>query len=73
MFRGNGKMGWILLGLSVIPAMLVFRFGYRDGGWHWGAALATALIPIAFTYFMGIIGLIIAIAFAAAVWKATSI
>lgn len=66
-------IGWIFLGISLFLALLVFRLGYRDGDWHWGAALGAALIPVAFTFFLGIIGFIVAIAFTVAVWKATSI
>ncbi|MEM1354825.1 MAG: hypothetical protein AAGC44_10660 [Planctomycetota bacterium] len=63
----------VLLGISLFLAILVFRMGYRDGDWHWGAALAVALIPVAFTLFLGIIGFIVAIGFTVAIWKATSI
>lgn len=66
-------MHLILVGISLIFALLVFRLGYRDGDWHWGAALAAAAIPVAFTFFLGIIGILVAIAFTVAVWKAVSI
>lgn len=64
---------YIFLGLSCILAFMVFRMGYRDGDWHWGAALAVACVPVAFTLVLSIIGFIVAIAYTVAIWKATSI
>jgi len=64
---------YILLALSLFLGFLVFRMGYRDGDWHWGAALAAACVPFAFTLVLSIIGFIVAIAYTVAIWKATSI
>lgn len=58
-----------ILLIALIPTFATFWIGHRSG-WHWGAALAAAAIPLAFTFFLGIIGLLIAFAFVTAVWKA---
>ncbi|MEX1088272.1 MAG: hypothetical protein WEC36_03530 [Phycisphaeraceae bacterium] len=64
-------LGIVFLGIACLIALAVFRMGV-SAGWHWGGALGAALIPIAFTFFLGIIGLLIAGAFLAAIWKATA-
>ena len=58
-----------ILVIALIPTLGTFWIGHRSG-WHWGAALAAAAIPLVFAFFLGIIGLIIGFAFLVAVWKA---
>ena len=64
-------LGLILLGISLFLGLAVFRLGVR-ADWHWAGALVAALVPIAFTFFLGIIGLIIGGVFLGAVWKTTA-
>lgn len=64
-------LGIVLLIVACLIGIIVFKLG-RDAGWHWAGALFVALIPVAFTFFLGIIGLLIAGAFAGAIWKATA-
>ena len=61
--------GLVFLGLAVAIGGGVFRVGV-GAGWHWGKALAAAAVPVAFTFFLGFIGLLIGAAFLVAVWKA---
>ncbi len=65
-------MGYVLLGVSVVMGLIVFRIG-KNADWHWAAALMAAAIPIAFTFFLGLIGLLIGGAFVSAVWKASNV
>lgn len=62
-------MGIVLLVIALIMGVAVFKIG-SDAGWHWGGGIAAALVPIGFTFFLGILGLIIGGFFVAAVWKA---
>jgi hypothetical protein len=55
----------VALGLSV----MVFRLA-SGNGWHWTLALFLALIPLGFTFFLGIIGLLLAGVFVGAAYKA---
>jgi len=64
-------IGLILLGISLILGFAVFRLGV-GADWHWAAALVAALVPVGFTFFLGIIGLIIGGVFVGVIWKATS-
>ena len=61
-------MGLIFLGIAFVLALFVFRVG-SQAGWHWGQCLAGALVPIVFTFFLGILGVGIGFAFVVAVWK----
>lgn len=65
-------MGYALLGIAAIMGVAVFRLGL-NADWHWVAALLAAAVPVAFTFFMGIIGLLVGGAFVAAVWKASEV
>lgn len=60
----------IFLGVAVVIGIIVFRLGL-GADWHWAYCVLAALVPIAFTFFLGIIGLIISAVFAGAVYKAT--
>ena len=55
----------IALGLGV----MVFRLA-TGNEWHWALGLFLALIPLAFTLVLGIIGLLIAAVFVGAAYKA---
>jgi hypothetical protein len=59
------------LALGCVFGAIVYYLG-TGADWHWGAALAAALVPVAFTYFMGVLGLLISAAFVAAIYKATT-
>ncbi len=61
-----------LLGVSVLFGFGVFRIGTQSD-WHWIAALLAALVPVAFTFFLGLIGLIVGGAFLVSVWKASNV
>ena len=62
-------MMFLVLGCAL--GALVFRF-CTNAGWHWGAALGAALVPVAFTGFLGLLGLLISGAFVSAMYKATA-
>ena len=64
-------LGTVFLVIACIIGFIVFRLGV-GADWHWVGALRATLIPIAFTYFLGIIGLLIFAAFVAAIWRATA-
>jgi len=61
-----------LLCVSVIMALVVFRTGIQSD-WGWVGALIAALVPVTFTFFLGIIGLLIGGVFMASVWKASNV
>jgi hypothetical protein len=61
----------LFLSVSFLMGFLVFRAG-RSTGWHWFGALAAAVVPVAFTFFLGLIGLFIAIAYTMAIYKSIS-
>lgn len=63
--------GIFLLFVAAILGVLVFILGLR-GGWHWAGAGVAALLPVAFTFFMGVIGLLIAFGFVFSIYKLTS-
>jgi hypothetical protein len=54
--------------IAIVLAILVFGLAKRSD-WHWGVALGLAAIPIAFTVFLGIYGVIIAAIFTASMYK----
>ncbi|MCX5659800.1 MAG: hypothetical protein NTW19_08775 [Planctomycetota bacterium] len=56
--------------IALIMAAGVYFMG-TNANWHWAGALTAALAPIAFAYLLGHIGILIAGAFTAAIWKAT--
>ncbi len=55
----------IILVIGCGLGALVFRLG-TNAGRHWGAALGVALVPIAFTFVLGVLGLLISALFVAA-------
>ena len=59
-----------LLGISLIIAMVVFWLGLA-ADWPWGGAVVAALVPIAFTLFFGIVGIVISVIYLGAIFKAT--
>ena len=61
----------IFLGVGIILGAMTFRLG-RNADWHWAAALVVALVPIGFTFFMGILGLLISAVFVGSLYKATA-
>jgi hypothetical protein len=58
----------VFLLLSIGLGFLVFWVTQR-AGWHWALALAVAAIPLTFTFFLGVIGLLVGALFAAAMYK----
>lgn len=60
----------VVLVIAGVISLIVFRLGVA-ADWHWGAALVAACVPIAFAYFGSGLGLLLSIAFAAAIYKAT--
>ena len=66
-----GALGLLLLGISLVIAFAVFKLG-RGADWHWVGALAAAFVPVVFTFFLGVIGLVIGGVFLGAIWKATA-
>ena len=63
--------GWLFVAIALGMGVVVFRLGH-NAGWHWGGCGAAAVVPVVFTYFLGIIGLLIGGAFMAAIWKAAA-
>lgn len=63
------ELAIVFLGISLVFAVITYRIG-SQAGWHWGAALAAAFVPIVFTFFCGILGVGVGFAFVVAVWKA---
>jgi hypothetical protein len=61
-------LGIIFLAIGLALGIVVFFLGTR-ANWHWGWALASAAVPVTFVFFLGIIGLLIAGAFVAAIYK----
>jgi hypothetical protein len=62
-------IGIALLCVALGLSFMVFRLA-TGNGWHWSLAVFLALIPIGFTLFLGIIGLLIAGVFVGAAYKA---
>ena len=59
------------MGIGVILGIAVFRLSLSMG-WHWALAIFLAAIPIAGTFFLGIIGLLASAVFVGALYKATA-
>ena len=54
-------------------ALSVLAFRLSTGmGWHWGSAVFLGLVPLAATYFLGLIGLLAGAAFVGSLYKATA-
>jgi len=64
-------VGIFLLPIAAILGILVFILAKR-GGWHWGGALVAAIMPLVFTFFMGILGLLLGFGFTFSIYKLTS-
>lgn len=64
-------MGYVLLAAAAIMGLAVLQLG-RKADWHWSAALLTGPLLLAFTYSLGMLGLLIGGDFVAAVRKATN-
>lgn len=60
---------FLLIGVGF--GVAVFLMG-RRAGWHWGGAVAVGVVPMVFTFFLGFLGLLIAGAFLAAIYRATA-
>ena len=66
-----GIIGLFLLGIALVMAFVVFRLGVA-ADWHWGGALVAALVPVGFTFFFGIFGIVISAIYLGAIVKATA-
>ena len=59
----------ITMAAGLVLALMTFKVCLdMDAAWYW--AVLVALIPLAATFFFGIIGIIVAAAFVAAVYRA---
>jgi hypothetical protein len=64
-------MGILFLLVAVVLSTMAFRVS-MGMGWHWGAALFLALIPLVATYFVGLIGLLASAVFVGGLYKASA-
>jgi hypothetical protein len=62
----------VVLLFAVGLAVLVFRLSVGGFGWHWAVGLLLAAIPVAATFFFGLIGLLGAALFVGALYKASA-
>ncbi len=60
----------VILLVAVGLGVLVFRLAWSQG-WHWGLGLLLALLPVAVTFFFGILGLLGSALFVGALYKAS--
>jgi hypothetical protein len=60
----------LTLAVAVGLAALTFRLAVGEFGWHWAVGLLLAVIPVAATFFFGIIGLLGAALFVEVLYKA---
>ena len=61
----------LFLLVGVGGGVWVYRMG-SSACWHTGWSVAAALVPLLFTFFLGLFGLLIAFAFIGAIWKLTT-
>ena len=61
----------LFLCVPLVLGVLAFRVTVGMG-WHWTAAVFFALVPLAATYFVGLIGLLGSAAFVGALYKASA-
>jgi hypothetical protein len=66
-----GALGVIYLLVGLALGAMVFRLSIGSG-WHWAVGLLLGLIPIAATFFLGLIGLLGAGLFVGALYQATA-
>jgi hypothetical protein len=57
-----------LLAIALGLAVMVFRLSIRFG-WHWSMCLILAAVPLAATFFFGIIGLLGSAVFVGGMYK----
>ncbi len=62
----------LTLAVAVGLAMLTFRLAVGGFGWHWAVGLLLAVVPVAVTFFFGLIGLLGAALFVGALYKASA-
>lgn len=65
-------IGLVLLAFAVAIGVAVWWLG-REAGWHWGVSVGAGLVPVGFTFFLGIFGVLISIAFLGAIWRAAAV
>jgi hypothetical protein len=69
-------LGRTIIGIAILLvalALSVLAFRLSTGmGWHWGSAAFLGLVPLAATYFFGLIGLLGAAAFVGSLYKASA-
>jgi len=59
-------MIWLAIGLAL--SIVVFWQSWTLG-WHWGVGIVVSTIPLAFTFFLGMWGVVIAAVFTAALFN----
>jgi hypothetical protein len=64
-------LGGVILFVALVLSVLAFRVT-AGMGWHWSAAVFFALVPLAATYFLGIIGLLGSAVFVGGLYKASA-
>ncbi len=59
----------MILAIAIVLGLLVLKLSFSSG-WHWGAGLFLAAVPIVFAIFLGLIGVVIGSLFVGAMYKA---
>ena len=62
------RMAPVVLLIGVALAVVTYLIG-SQAGWSWWAARLVALIPLAFCFFLGVVGVLVSALFVPAVWK----
>ena len=61
----------ILPGIALVLGFMLYRLAVGND-WHWGFGVFLALMPLGFTFVLGIYGLLISAVFVGGVYKATA-
>ena len=61
----------ILPGIALVLGFMLYRLAVGND-WHWAFGAFLALMPLGFTLFLGIYGLLISAVFVGGVYKATA-
>ena len=60
--------GYLWLSIALVLSVMVFWLSWNLC-WHWGVGIVLAAIPLLFTFFLGVWGLLISGLFTAALYK----
>lgn len=64
-------MVFVVLGIGCVLGFVVLRLGLA-ADWGWTRSILAALLPVAFTLFLGLVGVLISAALVGAIYKASA-